>query len=49
LLRSGLNALAAPPYANDVASALILFAVAIADAPYLLRRFTAATAWLHRN
>jgi ribose/xylose/arabinose/galactoside ABC-type transport system permease subunit len=49
LLRAGLNALAAPPYANDIASALILLAVAISDAPYLLRRLTAATAWFRRG
>jgi ribose transport system permease protein len=49
LLRSGLNALAAPPYVNDVASGLILLAVAIADAPYLLRRITAVAARLHRS
>lgn len=48
LLRSGFNALGVPPYVNDVASGLILFAVAIADAPYLLRRLMAATAWLRR-
>ena len=41
LLRSGLNALGAPPYMNDVASGLILLAVAITDAPYLLRRLRA--------
>jgi ribose/xylose/arabinose/galactoside ABC-type transport system permease subunit len=49
LLRSGLNALAVPPYVNDIASGLILLAVAIADAPYLLRRLTAAAAWLYRS
>lgn len=38
VLRSGLNALAAPPFAHDIATALILFAVAVLDAPYLARR-----------
>jgi hypothetical protein len=41
--------LAVPPYVNDIASGLILLAVAIADAPYLLRRLTAAAAWLYRS
>ena len=49
LLRSGLNALAVPPYVNDIASGLILLAVAIADAPYLLRRLTAAASWFYRS
>ena len=37
VLRSGLNAVAAPPFAHDLATGFILFAVAISDAPYLLR------------
>ena len=37
-LRSGLNALAVPPLANDIVSGLILCSVAIADAPYLSMR-----------
>ncbi len=49
LLRSGLNALAVPPYVNDVASGLILLAVAVADAPYLQRRLNPAVAWLLRS
>ncbi len=49
LLRAGLNALAAPPYANDIVSALILLAVAISDAPYLLRRLSVAATWLRRG
>jgi ribose transport system permease protein len=36
VLRSGLTALAAPPFANYVATGLILFAVAVSDAPYLM-------------
>jgi ribose transport system permease protein len=41
VLRSGLNAVAAPPYAHDLATGLILLAVAISDAPYLMRQLTA--------
>ena len=41
VLRSGLNAVAAPPFAHDLATGFILFAVAVSDAPYLLRRWTA--------
>ncbi len=41
LLRSGLNAIAAPPFAHDLATGLILFAVAVSDAPYLMRRVAA--------
>ncbi len=48
LLRSGLNALGAPPYVNDVSSGLILFGVAVVDAPYLLRRFATAATLLRR-
>jgi ribose/xylose/arabinose/galactoside ABC-type transport system permease subunit len=48
LLRSGLNALGAPPFINDVALGLILLVVAIADAPYLLRRLGAARGWWRR-
>ena len=40
MLRSGLNAVAAPPFAHDLATGLILFAVAVSDAPYLMRRMT---------
>jgi ribose transport system permease protein len=41
VLRSGLNAVAAPPFAHDLATGLILFAVAVSDAPYLSRCWTA--------
>ena len=40
MLRSGLNAVAAPPFAHDLATGLILLAVAVSDAPYLMRRMT---------
>jgi ribose/xylose/arabinose/galactoside ABC-type transport system permease subunit len=48
LLRAGFNALAAPPFAQDLATGCILFAVAVADAPYLSRRLTAIRAWFNR-
>jgi ribose/xylose/arabinose/galactoside ABC-type transport system permease subunit len=41
VLRSGLNAIAAPPFAHDVATGLILLAVAISDAPFLWYRLIA--------
>lgn len=41
VLRAGLNAVAAPPFAHDLATGCILFVVAVSDAPYLLRRLTA--------
>lgn len=41
VLRSGLNAVAAPPFAHDLATGLILFVVAVFDAPYLWRRWDA--------
>ncbi|HEY1749018.1 MAG TPA: hypothetical protein VGG11_19950 [Xanthobacteraceae bacterium] len=41
VLRSGLNAVAALPFAHDLTTGFILFAVAAFDAPYLWRRWTA--------
>jgi ribose/xylose/arabinose/galactoside ABC-type transport system permease subunit len=38
VLRSGLNAVAAPPFVNDIAMGAILLTVAILDGPYLMRR-----------
>ena len=38
VLRSGLNALAAPPFAHDLTTGLILVAVAVSDAPFLVNR-----------
>ena len=38
VLRSGLNAVGAPPFVNDIAMGAILLAVAILDGPYLIRR-----------
>jgi ribose/xylose/arabinose/galactoside ABC-type transport system permease subunit len=44
VLRSGLNAIAAPPFAHDLATGLILLAVAISDAPFLWHRLIALRA-----
>jgi ribose/xylose/arabinose/galactoside ABC-type transport system permease subunit len=44
VLRSGLNAVAAPPFAHDVVTGLILLAVAISDAPFLWHRLIALKA-----
>ena len=41
-LRSGLNAVGAPPFVNDVAMGAVLFTVAILDGPYLMRRMGGA-------
>ena len=38
VLRSGLNAVEAPPFVNDIAMGAILLSVAILDGPYLMRR-----------
>lgn len=38
VLHSGLNAIEAPPYVNDIAMGIILLTVAILDGPYLSRR-----------
>jgi hypothetical protein len=40
VLRSGLNAISAPPFAHDIAIGAILFAVAKLDGPYFARRMT---------
>jgi ribose/xylose/arabinose/galactoside ABC-type transport system permease subunit len=42
VLRSGLNAVGAPPFVNDIAMGAVLFAVAVLDGPYLARRLIAA-------
>jgi ribose/xylose/arabinose/galactoside ABC-type transport system permease subunit len=44
VLRSGLNAIAAPPFAHDLATGLILLAVAISDASFLWHRLIALKA-----
>jgi ribose/xylose/arabinose/galactoside ABC-type transport system permease subunit len=38
VLRSGLNAIGAPPFANSISMGAVLMVVAIADGPYLMRR-----------
>jgi ribose/xylose/arabinose/galactoside ABC-type transport system permease subunit len=38
VLRSGLNAVEAPPFVNDIAMGAILLTVAILDGSYLMRR-----------
>jgi ribose/xylose/arabinose/galactoside ABC-type transport system permease subunit len=44
VLRSGFNAIGAPPFVNDVAIGIVLFTVAILDGPYFARRLM----WLCR-
>jgi ribose/xylose/arabinose/galactoside ABC-type transport system permease subunit len=38
VLRSGLNAVGAPPFVNDITMGTVLLAVAVLDGPYLARR-----------
>jgi ribose/xylose/arabinose/galactoside ABC-type transport system permease subunit len=38
VLRSGLNAVGAPPFVNDIAMGAVLVTVAVLDGPYLTRR-----------
>ena len=45
VMRAGLNAIGAPPYAHDWAMGLILLVVAILDAPDLWRRWAGLKAW----
>jgi hypothetical protein len=47
-LRSGLNAIAAPPFAHDLATGLILLAVAISDASFVRHRLIALNAHVRR-
>ena len=42
VLRSGLNAVGAPPFVNDITMGAVLLTVAILDGPYLARRLTSA-------
>ncbi len=48
LMRSGLNAIGAPPFAHDIAMGSILLAVAVLDAPYLARELKAFRASARR-
>ena len=49
VLRSGLNAVGAPPFVNDITIGAILLTVAILDAPYLARRLIGPRRWLARE
>lgn len=48
VLRSGLNAIAAPPFAHDLATGVILLVVAISDAAFLRHRLMAVRAHIRR-
>jgi ribose transport system permease protein len=45
VLRSGLNAVGAPPFVNDITMGGVLLVVAFLDGPYLARRLTVARRW----
>jgi ribose/xylose/arabinose/galactoside ABC-type transport system permease subunit len=49
VLRTGLNALAAPPFAHDLATGCILVLVAASDAPYFARRLSWLASRLRRS
>jgi ribose transport system permease protein len=42
VLRSGLNAVGAPPFVNDITMGAVLLTVAVLDGPYLTRRLISA-------
>jgi ribose/xylose/arabinose/galactoside ABC-type transport system permease subunit len=42
VLRSGLNAVGAPPFVNDITMGAVLLMVAFLDSPYLKRRLIQA-------
>jgi ribose/xylose/arabinose/galactoside ABC-type transport system permease subunit len=46
VLRSGLNAVGAPPFVNDITMGAVLLTVAVLDGPYLARRLMSARRWL---
>jgi ribose/xylose/arabinose/galactoside ABC-type transport system permease subunit len=48
VLRSGLNAIGAPPFVNDIAMGVVLLLVAILDGPHLARRLIGGRRWLRR-
>ena len=48
VLRSGLNAVGAPPFVNDITLGAVLLSVAVLDGPYLARRLIAARQWWRR-
>jgi ribose/xylose/arabinose/galactoside ABC-type transport system permease subunit len=49
VLRSGLNAVGAPPFVNDITIGAVLLTVAILDGPYLARRLIGPRRWLSRE
>ncbi|MCC6776970.1 MAG: ABC transporter permease [Hyphomicrobiales bacterium] len=49
VLRSGLNAVGAPPFVNDVTMGLVLLGVAVLDGPALQDRLIVALRWLQRS
>jgi ribose/xylose/arabinose/galactoside ABC-type transport system permease subunit len=48
VVRSGLNAVGAPPFVNDIAMGAVLLIVAILDGPDLARRLIGARRWASR-
>ncbi len=48
VLRSGLNAVGAPPFVNDITMGAVLLTVAFLDGPYLARRLIVARRWAGR-
>jgi ribose/xylose/arabinose/galactoside ABC-type transport system permease subunit len=48
VLRSGLNAVGAPPFVNDIAMGAVLLIVTILDGPYLTRRLIVGRRWVRR-
>jgi ribose/xylose/arabinose/galactoside ABC-type transport system permease subunit len=49
VLRSGLNAVGAPPFVNDIAMGAVLFTVAFLDGPYVMRRLIGMRRVLRRS
>jgi ribose/xylose/arabinose/galactoside ABC-type transport system permease subunit len=49
VLRSGLNAVGAPPFVNDITMGAVLLTVAVLDGPYLARRLIIARRLAHRT
>jgi ribose/xylose/arabinose/galactoside ABC-type transport system permease subunit len=46
VLRSGLNAVGAPPFVNDIAMGVVLLIVAVLDGPHLARRLIVGRRWM---
>ena len=49
VLRAGLNALGVPPFVNDIATGVILLAVALLEGPELTRRLRSLRRWDQRS